>query len=756
MKRGLLIIVGLLFLLASNAQKPNVLLIMADDHANRTISAYGDGINQTPNIDRIANEGAIFFNSYCANSICQPSRAAILTGKHSHKNGVYGNGSTYDNTQQQLPRILQNNGYTTAVIGKWHLKGENPGDAFSYWNILTEGGGQGYYYNPTFKSHTGGIQQVEGYSTDVITDQSLSWLDDHKSSPFCLMVHYKAPHVTRMPMIRNLELYEGETIPEPSTLYDDYRTREKYASTAVNRLRYDIETTAYNYFPEYGTYTLSDYKLLERMTPEQREAYHAYYDAANEDYNNKVSNGTIVPGEKSGKSYAYQRFIKDYLKVVAGVDQNVKRILDYLDVNGLAENTIVIYCGDQSYFTGQHGYYEKRFIYEDGMKMPLLMRFPNNIEPSIKVNEMVQNIDFAPTILDYLNIQIPDDMQGESFKPVLDGNVPANWRDAVYYHYYDHGKHGVPRHEGIRTHQYKLINFYTDDAWELYDLNNDPDEVDNVYAIGDYADVIKDLKLELASLKKQYEVPGAELIAEDFEGGLYKNELAKMDWELLSSAGSSYRVVNNPLPNEMNASAKTGKLIRNGASTQTTLSVNLENQFWDLMVSRYLTLKVRSNFNSDIQIVLSKDGEGQFVKSNSVSGNNDWIELRFNFSDIPYSKLQNYFNQMDIVIASSNPDEDGIVWFDDLCFDDNLTTDIKNFSNDETLLYPNPTDDLLYIGGAETVDTVEVFALNGAVVARESGNSISQVSLNKLKNGTYFVRLSNGKRTSYVGKIVKN
>jgi len=756
MKIGLFFICGLTFLTAAYAQKPNVLLIMADDHANRTISAYGDGINSTPNIDRIANEGAIFFNSYCANSICQPSRAAILTGKHSHKNGVFGNGSTYDNTQQQLPRILQNNGYTTAVIGKWHLKGEDPGDAFTYWNILTEGGGQGYYYNPTFKSHTGTTQQIEGYSTDVITDQSLSWLDNNKNSPFCLMVHYKAPHVTRMPMIRNLDMYEGEVIDEPTTLYDDYSTREIYASTAINRLRSDIETTAYNYFPKYGTYELGDYKLLDRMTEEQRQAYHAYYDVANEEYDHLVASGEVVPGEKSGKAYAYQRFIKDYLKVVAGVDQNVKRILDYLDNNGLSDNTIVIYCGDQSYFTGQHGYYEKRFIYEDGMKMPLLMRYPSNIIPGTRVDEMVQNIDFAPTLLHYVGLEVPEDMQGESFKDVVEGNVPSDWRNAVYYHYYDHGKHGIPRHEGVRTHQYKLINFYTDDAWELYDLVNDPHELSNIYHVADYNDVVKDLKLQLATLKQKYEVPGCEWMAEDFEGGLYKNDMAKLHWQLLSGAGSSYKVVNNPLQNSMNASAKTGKLIRNGASSPTKLSVNLNDQYWDLMVNRYLSLKVRSNFSSDVQIVLSKDGDEQFAKSLNVSGDKQWAELRFDFSDLPYHALQNTFNQLDVVIASSNSNQDGIVWFDDLFFEDNLTTDITHFLVNESKLYPNPTDGEVHVNGLDAVNEVEVFALNGTMVATERGHNISQVSLSHLRTGTYLIRLKNEMGTAYVGKIIKN
>ena len=739
----------------ATSQKPNVLLIMADDHANRTISAYGDGINSTPNIDRIANEGAIFNNSFCANSICQPSRAAILTGKHSHKNGVFGNGSTYDNTQQQLPRILQNNGYTTAIIGKWHLKGEDPGGAFTYWNILTEGGGQGYYYNPTFKSHAGTTEQVEGYSTDVITDQSLEWLDDNKNSPFCLMVHYKAPHVTRMPMIRNLELYEGETIPEPETLYDDYSTREIYASSAVNRLRSDIETTAYNYFPRYGTYDVADYKLLNRMTDEQRQAYHNYYDTVNEEYENLVASGEVVPGEKSGKAYAYQRFIKDYLKVVAGVDQNVKRLLDYLDTNNLTENTIVIYCGDQSYFTGQHGYYEKRFIYEDGMKMPLLMRYPNHIEPSTNVEEMVQNIDYAPTILDYLSIDIPDDMQGESFKSVLEGNVPEDWRNAVYYHYYDHGKHGVPRHEGVRTHRYKLINFYTDDAWELYDLENDPHEVNNVYSDGQYENTVKELKLKLAHLKNKYELPGADKVVEDFEGGDYKNNQAKQNWQLTSSNGSSYRVVNNPADNAVNSSTKVGKIVRNGATSSTKLFVNLENEFWDLMISRSLSVKVRSDYNTDIKVSFSKDGSGSYSKSFNVDSGAEWVKVDIDFSDMPYDKLQNTFNQLELEFSLSNPDSDGIVWFDDLCFEDNLATDILGFKNEQVYLFPNPTKDTLNIKGIDNVQRVEIYSINGALVSVVKGGDIRKIDLMNLSDGMYLVRLQVAGGDSLIEKIQK-
>ena len=748
----LLMMVAQLSLLAQ--EKPNILLIMADDQANRTISAYGAGINSTPAIDRIATEGAIFNNSYCANSICQPSRAAILTGKHSHKNGVYGNGYNYDNTQQQLPGILQDNGYATAVIGKWHLKGEDPGSYFDYWKILTEGGGQGYYYNPTFIEHTGSTVQVEGYSTDVITDLSLDWLDNNKDSgPFCLMVHYKAPHVTRMPMLRNLTLYDDVDIPEPATLYDDYSTRESYASSGYNKLRYDIEKTAYNYFPAYGTYTLADYALLERMTEEQRLAYHAYYDEKNQEYDDLVAAGTVVPGEVSGKAFAYQRFIKDYLKVVAGVDQNVERILDYLDDNSLASNTIVIYCSDQSYFTGQHGYYEKRFMYEDGMKMPLLMRYPDHIQSGTKVDEFVQNIDFAPTLLEYVDVDVPEDMQGESFKDVVEGNVPEDWRESVYYHYYDHGKHGIPRHEGVKTYRYKLINFYTDDAWELYDLQNDPNEINNIYNEASNKELIASLKLELATLRNQYEVPGSEKHAEDFEGGDYWDNQANLNWVLATEGASDLSIVPNPLVDDTNTTANVGEIILSEELNPVSLQVNLADEFWDFTTNRYATLKLKTALATKVGIRLSFNGENEYVKWIETQGLDVWVNYKFDLTNILDGNLQNTYNQLELVFGSADNPVAGAILFDELEFTDNVTTALRQIQGNDGFVYPNPTCETVYFN-FDNVSKVEVFDIEGSLKLAEQGANMKSVSLAALKDGFYLLRLSTGNK-KIVRKVKK-
>lgn len=483
-------------------QPPNIIFIMADDHANRAISAYDGSINQTPNIDRLAKEGAIFTNSFCGNSICGPSRASILTGLHSHKNGVTGNGAPWNGAQTLFPRLMQQAGYQTALIGKWHLN-SNPGDEFDYWKILTGAGRQGFYYNPYFETSDGPGLDMTGYSTDIITSDALQWLEQSRDAekPFLLLVQYKAPHVPRMPALRHLDKYWNDSIPEPETLFDDFATRSHYA-TDVN-----FFIDEFNPWPKaYGTYDPKDNIYLARMTEEERKAYHAIIDPKNEAFL-KMKVAGQLDGKKM-RSYAYQRFIKDYIRIVDAIDENVGRLLGWLDQDeSLKKNTVVIYSADQSYFTGQHGYAEKRLMYEDAMKMPFLIRWPDVIKPGSQIPSLIQNIDYGPTFLDIAGIPVPQEMQGQSFKPLLEGKQADSWRDVVYYHYYDHGRHKVGRHDGIRTERYKLIHFYTDDLWELYDLEADPQELNNLYGQAEYVELVESLKVKLELVRKKYEVP---------------------------------------------------------------------------------------------------------------------------------------------------------------------------------------------------------------------------------------------------------
>lgn len=487
------------------AAPPNIIFIMADDHAERTISAYGGGINLTPNIDRLADEGVIFTNSFVANSICGPSRASILTGKHSHKHGVTGNAKPWDSTQVIFPRVLKNAGYQTALIGKWHLN-NRPADEYDYHKILTGAGKQGFYYNPEFYSSDNGIETMLGYSTDLITDEALRWLEEARDpeKPFLLLVQYKAPHVPRMPPLRLLSRYANATIPEPPTLHDDLSTRSYYAG------RVNFFLDRFHPLPAYGTYDPKQQNIyLARMTDDQLREYHSVIDPQNEAYQRLLEAGELADSAAM-RSYVYQRFIKDYLRIVDALDENIGRLLAWLDGDDeLKENTVVVYASDQGYFTGEHGYAEKRLMYEQALAMPLLMRWPARIQPKERVDALVQNIDLAPTFMEMAGVEVPADVQGRSLVPLLGGDVPGDWRESVYYHYFDHMIHQVGRHAGVRTDRYKLIHFYTDDVWEFYDLDEDPLEVRNVYDDPAYASAVADLKEEYGRLKAEYGVPSA-------------------------------------------------------------------------------------------------------------------------------------------------------------------------------------------------------------------------------------------------------
>jgi len=491
-------------------ERPNILFIMSDDHAEQAISCYGNSPIETPNIDRIAHEGIRFNNSFVTNSICAPSRATILTGKYSHNIGLRDNRDVFDGSQLTFPKLLQEADYGTSLIGKWHLKTTPAG--FDRWEILR---GQGQYYNPVFYTEEGETKYT-GYTTDIITDRALNALENRDASrPFCMMVQHKAPHRNWMPDIKHLQTAEDVEAPVPDTFYDDYETRSAAAEEADMRiddmfLSFDLKLHPDAYQQETGTGGNVEWArnapetweaTYNRLTPEQKKAWDAYYDEVNEEF--KSSNFT----DRELSEWKYQRYINDYLKCVISLDENIGRLLKYLDENDLSDNTIVVYTSDQGFYLGEHGWYDKRFMYEESLSMPLVMRYPGTIPAGQVSDEIVLNLDFAPTFLEFAGAAIPGEMQGRSMRPLMTGPGNIEWRDSMYYHYYEypHGWHDVKRHYGIRTQRYKLIHFYHDiDAWELYDLENDPNEVANLYDHPEYQTVVEKLKIQLRSLQQKY------------------------------------------------------------------------------------------------------------------------------------------------------------------------------------------------------------------------------------------------------------
>lgn len=487
--------------------RPNIIFIMSDDHAEQAISSYGYNLIQTPNIDRLANEGMLFQNSCVTNSICAPSRAVMLTGKYSHLNGKKDNQTVFDGSQQTLPKLLQQGGYETAVYGKWHLHSLPTG--FDNYHIHL---GQGHYYNPYYCENGDTIQRI-GYATEITTDKAISFLTNRKSDkPFCILVQYKAPHRNFMPPLKYLKEIEKNTYPLPETFWDDYETREQTAGEADMRiadmfLSLDMKLNPEDYSEQTGSggagsvnpNPKTHYKNM--LTIEQLKIWEQHYDSISAAFKTQNLTG------KELEIWKYQRYMRDYMGCVRSVDENVGRILDYLDENGLAENTIVVYTSDQGFYLGEHGWYDKRFMYEESLGMPLLVRYPGEI-PSGEVNkELALNLDFAPTFLDYAGIDIPVDMQGKSLRNQLKGDE-TELRDAMYYHYYEYpyGWHKVKRHYGIRTKDYKLIHFYYDvDVWELYDLEKDPNELINQYDNPEYKEVVEGLRIRLKELQNQYQ-----------------------------------------------------------------------------------------------------------------------------------------------------------------------------------------------------------------------------------------------------------
>ncbi len=480
----------------SAQQQPNIVFIFSDDHAYQAISAYGGALTDvapTPNIDRIAADGMLFNRCLVTNSICGPSRAAILSGKYGHLNGFVSNedGVEFDGSQQTFPKLLQSNGYQTGIVGKWHLGSDPTG--FDTWEILPN---QGSYYNPDFITKDG--QHTEtGYVTEIITQKAKSWIAQakNKKQPFMLMVQHKAPHRDWKPGPNELTLYKDVIFPEPVNLFDDYQNRGRAAKEQdmsldkTMRLIEDLKI-----YGEEKTGTMA------RLNAEQQAAWDAVYDPIIADFKAKNPQG------KDLIRWKYQRYMQDYLACVAAVDKSVGEIEEYLKKEGLDKNTIVIYSSDQGFYLGEHGWFDKRFMYEESLRTPLLVKWPGVTQPGSVNNHLVSNLDFAATFLEMAGIQVPQDIQGKSLVPILKGKKPVNWRAGHYYHYYEYPSwHMVKRHYGIATERYKLIHFYHDvDEWELYDLKLDPNEMNNVYADEDYDDIRKELHVQLEALRQQY------------------------------------------------------------------------------------------------------------------------------------------------------------------------------------------------------------------------------------------------------------
>jgi len=497
-------------LIACNSQKnagqPNILFIFSDDHAYQAISAYGGRLAElapTPHIDRIAKEGMLFTRCYVTNSICAPSRATVLTGKHSHLNGIKTNRDVFDGRQQTFPKLLQQAGYQTAIFGKWHLKSDPTG--FNIWQVLP---GQGHYYSPELRSQNATIVHEHAYVTDVITGMAINWLEEgwDRSKPFLLMLQHKAPHREWEPATEFLSLFHDTRFPEPANLFDDYQGRGTAARTQdmtiakTMRLGADLkiwlDKSGDAYQRTYG-----------RMDAEQKAAWDAAYDPLIEEYISAGRQGDDLIRWK------YQRYMQDYLATIHSVDMSTGRVLEYLDQQGLAENTIVVYNSDQGFYLGEHGWFDKRFMYEESAKTPLIIRWPGHVQAGSANGELTSNLDIAPTLLDAAGIKIPDDMQGTSLLPLFENDPPDQWRNSLYYHYYEYpAVHMVHRHEGAVTKRYKLIHFYDLGEWELYDLEKDPSEMNSVYADPAYMEVAEQMSAELDRLRLLYKLPPLEPI----------------------------------------------------------------------------------------------------------------------------------------------------------------------------------------------------------------------------------------------------
>ena len=485
-------------------EKPlNIVYIMTDDHTAQMMSCYDTRFANTPNLDRIAADGVRFTSSFVANSLSGPSRACMLTGKHSHANGFTDNTTcVFNGDQQTFPKLLQTAGYQTAIFGKWHL--ESLPQGFDEWKIVP---GQGDYYNPDFIEMTGDTVQYTGYLTNLITDLSLDWLENKRDpeKPFCLLIHHKAIHRNWMAETKYLDLYEDQTFELPDNFYDDYEGRiaaqQQEMSIAKDMdVLYDLKMNrADKTSPLKARYE----SYYNRMNDEEKAAWDAFYNPIIEDFYSKNLTG------KELAEWKYQRYMRDYLKVVKSLDDNVGRVLDYLEEKGLLDNTLVVYTSDQGFYMGEHGWFDKRFMYEESMHTPLIMRLPAGYDRRGDIDELVQNIDYAPTFLEIAGVEIPEDIQGVSLMPLLRGEHPDNWRQWLYYHFHEYpAEHAVKRHYGVRDNQYKLIHFYNDiDEWELYDLAADPTEMHNIYGQPGTEEITAKMMQELKEAQELYDDP---------------------------------------------------------------------------------------------------------------------------------------------------------------------------------------------------------------------------------------------------------
>lgn len=488
-------------------QRPNILYIMSDDHDADAISAYSKTLLSTPHIDRLAKEGMLFKRAFTGNAICGPSRATLLTGQHSHKNGVIDNRSRFDSSRNSLPKLMQQAGYQTAVIGKWHLHSYPTG--FDYWKILP---GQGQYINPRIIHSNGDTATYKGYATDVTTDIALDWLRSRPTDkPFMLLLHHKAPHRYFLPPLKYIEQYHNKTFPEPATLYNDTAGHGTAWQMQTMSILPDLMLSSdLKVDPKYlmdipalkpGQAEINYYNSIMNRIPEPgRSRIKAIY----------AARGEIIQREKpSGKQlqkYKFQWYLQDYLACVASIDENIGRVLDYLDSTRLTDNTMVLYTSDQGFYLGENGWFDKRWMYDVSMQTPLLVRWPKHISPASTSNALVQNIDFAPTILQAAGAPVPQWMQGLSLLPLLTGKQKALPRPYLYYHFYEYkADHTVLPHLGIRGDRYKLIYFYTADEWEFYDLQQDPAEQHNLIRSTAHQSIIATMKKELVKVRKQYE-----------------------------------------------------------------------------------------------------------------------------------------------------------------------------------------------------------------------------------------------------------